>query len=66
MWSDQKTSEVCQKHDFFKSRQDESNVRMICRLLDIAANSFSAWQKFSMSNHAREDARLFLLILASY
>lgn len=59
-------SEVRRKYEFIKSMQGEHNVRMMCRLLDVAASGYYAWLKTPVSNHAREDARLLRLIRASF
>ena len=60
------TSEVRRKHEVIKTKQAEYNVRMMCRLMDVAASSYHAWLKTPASNHAREDARLPRLIRASF
>ena len=60
------TSEVRCKYEFIKSKQGEYNVRMMRRLLDVAASGYYAWLKTPVSNHAREDARLLRLIRASF
>ena len=59
-------SEVRRKYEFIKSMQGEHNVRMMCRLLGVAASGYYAWLKTPVSNHAREDARLLRLIRASF
>lgn len=38
----------------------------MCRLLDVAASGYYAWLKTPVSNHARDDACLLLLIRASF
>ena len=59
-------SGVRRKYEFIKSKQGEYNVRMMCRLLDVAASGYYAWLKTPVSNHAKEDARLLRLIRASF
>ena len=39
------TSEVRRKYEFIKSKQGEYNVRMMCRLMDVAASGYYAWLK---------------------
>jgi len=62
----QEVSEVRRKYEFIKLRQGEYNVKLICKLLDVAPSGYYAWLKTPVSSHAREDARLLRLIRASF
>lgn len=60
------TGEVRRKYESIKSRQGKYNIRMMRRLMDVAASGCYAWLKTPISKHAIEDARLLRLIKASF
>lgn len=66
MYPKKEASEVRRKVEFIKSMLGEYNVTMMFKLLDGAASGYYAWLKTPVSNHAREDAHLLRLILASF
>ena len=43
-------NEVRRKYEFIKSKEGEYNVRMMRRLLDVAASGYYAWLKTPVSN----------------
>jgi len=60
------SSEVRRKYEYIKANQGDHNVRMMCRLLDVAPSGYYAWLKNPLSDRAKEDARLLRLIRASF
>ena len=60
------SNEVRRKYEYIKANQGEHNVRMMCRLLDVAPSGYYAWLKNPISDRAKEDARLLRLIRASF
>lgn len=60
------SSEVRRKYEYIKANQGYHNVRMMCRLLDVAPSDYYAWRKNPLSDRAKEDARLLRLIRASF
>jgi len=53
-------------YEFIKANQDRFSVHTMCSLLGVAPSGYYAWLKQPMSNRAQEDARLLLLIRASF
>jgi putative transposase len=57
---------VRQLYKFIKANQCKHNVRMMCRLLEVAPSGYYAWLKNPISDRAKEDKRLLKLIRASF
>jgi putative transposase len=53
-------------YEFIKSNRDEYSVQAMCRVLGVAPSGYYEWLAHPVSNRAREDARLFRLIRASF
>ncbi len=53
-------------YEFIKANGKEFDIRMMCRLLDVAPSGYYAWLKEPVSRHAQEDVRLLRLIRASF
>lgn len=53
-------------YKFIKSNRYNHNVRMMCRLLEVAPSGYYAWLREPISNRAQEDARLLRLIRISF
>jgi HTH-like domain len=53
-------------YEFIKGHQDQYNVRMMCRVLEVAPSGYYKWLQQPISNRAKEDARLLRLIRASF
>lgn len=60
------SSEVRRKYEYIKAHQGEHNVRMMCRLLDVAPSGYYAWLKNPLSDRGKADARPLRLIRASF
>lgn len=54
------------KYQFIHAHRHEYPVRTMCRVLRVSSSGFYDWFGRPLSNHAREDARLLVLIRASY
>jgi hypothetical protein len=57
---------VRRTYEFIKSHQDEYDVVIMCRVLDVARAGHYARLREPLSNRVKEDARLLRLIRASY
>lgn len=57
---------VRRTYEYIKSNQQEHDIRLMCRLLNVAPSGYYAWLKEPVSNRALEDARLLRLIRASF
>jgi putative transposase len=53
-------------YQFIKQNHDKHNVRMMCRLLNVAPSGYYAWLKKPISDREKEDKRLLRLIRASF
>jgi len=53
-------------YQFIKENHDKHNVRMMCRLLNVAPSGYYAWLKKPISDREKEDKRLLRLIRASF
>lgn len=54
------------KYQFINEHRHEHPVRTMCRVLQVSSSGFYDWFGRPPSNHALEDARLLVLIRASY
>ena len=54
------------KYQFINEHRHEHPVRTMCQVLRVSSSGFYEWLGRPMSNHAREDQRLLVLIRASY
>jgi putative transposase len=54
------------KYQFINEHRHEHPVRTMCRVLRVSSSGFYEWFGRPLSNHAREDQRLLVLIRASY
>ena len=61
-----RNGQVRGRYEFIKAHSREFDVRMMCRLLDVAPSGYYAWLQQPVSDRAREDARLLRLIRASF
>lgn len=59
-------SDVRRIYAFIKANQNKHNIRMMCRLLDVAPSGYYAWLKKPVSDRKKEDKRLLRLIRASF
>jgi putative transposase len=53
-------------YQFIKAHRDQYSVQMMCRVLEVVQSGYYDWLKQSVSNRAREDARLLRLIRVSF
>lgn len=53
-------------YEFIKANHHRYDVRMLCRLLEVAPSGYYAWLCEPLSRRAKEDARLLRLIRASF
>jgi len=53
-------------YEFIKANSRKHNIRMMCRLLQVAPSGYYTWLKEPISNRAQGDARLLRLIRASF
>ncbi|MET0015251.1 MAG: IS3 family transposase [Sedimenticola sp.] len=59
-------SNVRRIYEFIKANQNKHNIRLMCRLLDVAPSGYYAWLKKPISDRKKEDKRLLRLIRASF
>jgi putative transposase len=55
-----------QVYEFIKAHRREHDVRLMCRLLEVAPSGYYAWLKNPQSRRSAENARLLKLIRASF
>lgn len=53
-------------YEFIRAHRKQYPVEVLCQVLDIAPSGYYAWLQKPVSDRAREDARLLVLIRASY
>jgi len=59
-------SKTRRTYEFIQANRGEYDVQTLCRTLDVTRSGFYAWLKNSVSDRAREDARLLGLIRRSF
>ena len=62
----ERNHQVRRSYELIKDQSHKFNIRMMCRLLDVAPSGYYAWLQQPVSNRAQEDARLLRLIRASF
>jgi putative transposase len=62
-FSSGRTREV---YEFIKAHRHEHDVRLMCRVLEVAPSGYYAWLKNPQSRRSAENARLLKLIRASF
>ena len=55
-----------QIYAFIRAHRHQSDVRLMCRVLEVTHSGYYAWLHQPQSNRAREDARLLQPIRASF
>src|SRR5712671_1968928 len=53
-------------YEFIKTHRNQYSVQAMCRILGVAPSGYYEWITQPISNRAKEDARLFRLIRASF
>jgi putative transposase len=53
-------------YEFIRAQRHEYDVRLMCRLLEVAPSGYYDWLKQPQSRRAAENARLLKLIRASF
>ena len=61
-----KDRSVRRKYEYIKVNQHKHNVRMMCRLLDVARSGYYDWLRKPESDRAIDDKRLLRLIRVSF
>jgi putative transposase len=60
------TGKIRRAYEFIKAHRLQQDVRMMCRVLDVAPSGYYAWLQEPISTRAQDDARLLRLIRASF
>jgi hypothetical protein len=60
------TGKIRRAYEFIKAHRFQHDVRMMCRVLDVAPSGYYAWLQEPISTRAQDDARLLRLICASF
>jgi len=55
-----------QVYEFMRAQHPQYDVRLMCRVLEVAPSGYYAWLKHPQSHRAAENARLVKLIRASF
>lgn len=66
MSTKRRTGRVRATYEFIKASRDEYGVQVMCRVLGVTPSGYYEWLQQTISNRAREDARLLRLIRASF